>query len=197
MTTHEQQNERVIVLCIMVEPAYRRSSRWSNRRGSLPRRRSVRPRRRRDPAATSRDAGARSRCAGDPSFACAATCISHPRGLSGRLPSAIAARPPAALLARRLRPCRSHRSGGSPRREPAVSALAAGSRGQTRRAPRHTSTGGALITSRTSIGMLSGSPPCRERLTLVRLCGRHARDCRRRRSNIRRGILSTPGTRHR
>src|SRR5262245_26946894 len=31
--------------------------------------------------------------------------------------------------------------------------------GERRRPLRHTSTGGALITSRTSIGMLSGSPP--------------------------------------
>ncbi len=31
--------------------------------------------------------------------------------------------------------------------------------GELRRGARHTSTGGALITSRTSIGMLSGAPP--------------------------------------
>ena len=31
--------------------------------------------------------------------------------------------------------------------------------GELRRSSRHTSTGGALITSRTSIGMLSGAPP--------------------------------------
>ena len=90
----------------------------------------------------------------------AATWISQPRGLSGT--------PSSRPLQRRREQRLLHRvlGGGEVaeapdhraenlRRELAQQVLAGGVQGRG----RHTSTGGALITSRTSIGMFIGTPP--------------------------------------
>ncbi len=132
-------------------------------------------------------AGGRARCGCDRSCAARRPGSASRAGCRGRPARAIASPRPAALPERRPPPPRSRRIAGSPRRAPAARDRAAGAR-QRRRSDDvgHTSTGGALITSRTSIGMLSGTPPLPGAAdTRAAICTR-ARWSRRRRSSSRR-----------
>ena len=108
-----------------------------------------------------RGAAGPARCAGDRSCAGRPPGSASRAGCRARPPRATAGPPRAAPPGPRPRRRRSRRSAGSPRREPAAPARAAGARQWSpgRRGRHSCSTGGALITSRTSIGMFIGTPP--------------------------------------